>query len=206
MRLTQHLGWMAFCVILAGGLVGCSRDPNVRKQKYFESGNRYYQKGQYREAAIQYGNALQVDPRFAPAHFRLGLVDEKLGAWNMAYSELATAVDLQPEFLKARLEMGNMLLAAGQLDRVKEQVEFILRRDPANVDGEQLLANLYAAQDKTDDAVREMRKAIDLAPDRPSSYINLAVLLINQKKLAEAERNLKRPLNSIQNPPHHCWP
>jgi cellulose synthase operon protein C len=195
MRLKQHLGWMAICVIVAPGLIGCSRDPNVRKQKYFESGNRYYQKGQYREAAIQYGNALQVDPRFAPAHFRLGLVDEKLGAWNMAYSELATAVDLQPEFLKARLEMGNMLLAAGQLDRVKEQVEFVLRRDPANVDGEQLLANLYAAQGQTENAVREMRKAIDLAPRRSSSYINLAVLLVDEKKMAEAEENLHKAMD-----------
>ena len=195
MRLTQHLGWLAICIMVAGGLSGCSRDPNVRKQKYFESGNRYYQKGQYREAAIQYGNALQVDPRFAPAHFRLGLVDEKLGAWNLAYSELATAVDLQPDFLKARLELGNILLAAGQLDRVKEQVDFILHRDPANVDGEQLLANLYAAQGQTENAVREMRKAIDLAPSRPSSYINLAVLLIDQKKMAEAENNLRRALD-----------
>ena len=50
---------LLLCVAL-GLLVGCSRDPNVRKQKYLESGNRYFQQGKYREAAVQYQNALQV--------------------------------------------------------------------------------------------------------------------------------------------------
>jgi hypothetical protein len=55
-----------FCAVLAvcfftGMFTGCSRDPNVRKQKYLESGERYYEKGKYREAAIQYENAIQVD-------------------------------------------------------------------------------------------------------------------------------------------------
>jgi len=27
----------------ASVLIGCSRDPNVRKQKYFESGQRYFE-------------------------------------------------------------------------------------------------------------------------------------------------------------------
>jgi hypothetical protein len=40
------------CSLLAIALTGCSRDPNVRKQKYFESGERYFNKAKYREAAI----------------------------------------------------------------------------------------------------------------------------------------------------------
>jgi Tfp pilus assembly protein PilF len=54
--------------ITLGLLAGCSRDPNVRKQKYLESGQCYFEKAKYREAAIQYSNAIQVDPRFADAH------------------------------------------------------------------------------------------------------------------------------------------
>ena len=50
---------------LAAFVTGCSRDPNVRKQKYLESGERYFAKGKYREAAIQFANAVQIDPQFA---------------------------------------------------------------------------------------------------------------------------------------------
>jgi Tfp pilus assembly protein PilF len=68
---------------------GCSRDPEVRKQKYFESGSRYFDKGKYREAAIQYSNALQVDSRFAQAHYQLGQTYLKLHDWNRAFQELS---------------------------------------------------------------------------------------------------------------------
>ena len=30
--------------------LSCSRDPNVRKQKYLDSGKRYFEKAKYREA------------------------------------------------------------------------------------------------------------------------------------------------------------
>ena len=41
--------------------VGCHRDPNVRKQKYLESGKRYEASGKYKEATIQFANAIKLD-------------------------------------------------------------------------------------------------------------------------------------------------
>ena len=40
-------------LLLVGSLIpflftACSRDPNVRKQKYVESGDRYFEKAKYR--------------------------------------------------------------------------------------------------------------------------------------------------------------
>ena len=35
--------------LAALALVSCSRDPNVLKQKYLQSGNKYYEKGKYKE-------------------------------------------------------------------------------------------------------------------------------------------------------------
>src|SRR5450755_2659293 len=81
--------------IVAALLTGCSRDPTVRKQKYFESGQRYYEKGQYREAAIQFSNAIQQDPRYADAHFQLGRTYLKLQDWMHGYQELGRTVELQ---------------------------------------------------------------------------------------------------------------
>ena len=55
-RLRNHraaLGAVALLLSLAL-LSGCHRDPNVRKHKYLESGERYSAQGKYREAAIQF--------------------------------------------------------------------------------------------------------------------------------------------------------
>ena len=59
-------------------LTSCNRDPNVAKKRYVESGNKYFQKGKYREAALMYRDALQKDKRFGEAHYRLGLTYFKM--------------------------------------------------------------------------------------------------------------------------------
>ena len=46
------------------GLVSCSRDPNVVKKKFLDSANRYFEKGRYKEAVIQYKNALKRDAKY----------------------------------------------------------------------------------------------------------------------------------------------
>src|SRR5947209_2344943 len=89
---------LAFLCALA--LTGCSRDPNVKKQKYLESGKRFMQSQKYREAAIQFSNALQVDNKFADAHFELAQAYGKMGNWSSAYRELVRTVDIDPSNAK----------------------------------------------------------------------------------------------------------
>ena len=42
------------CSLLASVFTGCTRDPNARKQKYFDSGDKYFAEGKYREAFDQW--------------------------------------------------------------------------------------------------------------------------------------------------------
>src|SRR3981081_3084688 len=91
--------------VLAALCTCCSRDPNVRKQKYLESGQRYFDKGQYREAEIQFENAIQVDSRFADAHYKLALAAMKLQQWPTAYQELLATVQLHTAQYGARADM-----------------------------------------------------------------------------------------------------
>src|SRR5271169_4626205 len=77
-------------------LVSCSRDSDVRKVKYLESGQRYAEKGKYREAVIQFRNAIQVDPDYAAAHYQLAQVYMKMQEWMPANQELNRTVELQP--------------------------------------------------------------------------------------------------------------
>ncbi len=52
-------------------IAGCSSDPNVHKQKAFDSGNKYFDAGKFPEACIEYQNVIQIDPKFTAAHERL---------------------------------------------------------------------------------------------------------------------------------------
>src|ERR1700686_2924210 len=111
-------------------LTGCSRDPNVRKQKFLESGNRYRDKGKLREAAIQYAKALQIDPRFAEAHYQLGEIYLKLKEYNQAYAELSRTVDLAPENYRAHVDLANLLIAGGQAKQAQPHLDLLREKQP----------------------------------------------------------------------------
>src|SRR4029077_10560208 len=53
-------------------VAACSRDPLTASRKYLASGDEYAQAGQYKEAAIEYRNALKASPKSATPHLRLG--------------------------------------------------------------------------------------------------------------------------------------
>ena len=74
-------------------VAGCSRDPNVRKQKYLASGKRYEDAGKLKEAQIQFLNALKVDHNFGDAHYELAKIYLKSGSIKEGYGELMRTVD-----------------------------------------------------------------------------------------------------------------
>lgn len=177
-------------------VTGCTRDPNVRKQKYLESGKRYFTKGKYREAAIQFSNALRIDSAFADAHYQLALCDLKLGSVQNAYIELSRTVQLQPDNLQAQLDLGDVLLVGRQADKAAERADYILSRDPGNVAAHVLKADANASLRQFDQAITEMNTAIQLDPKRSSSYLNLGVLeAAKAPDSAAAENDLKKAID-----------
>src|SRR5579863_4002028 len=89
-----RIGVIVTIALLA--LVSCTRDPNVAKQRYLESGNKYFEKGRYKEARIKYLNALQKDMRFGPAYYGRGMAELKLGSLVPAVLSFRRAIELLP--------------------------------------------------------------------------------------------------------------
>src|SRR6201997_2752763 len=180
--------------LLASLLRGCSRDPNVRKQKYFESGQRFFEKSKFREAAIQYSNAIQVDPRFADAHYRLALTYLRLGEVNRGFQELQRTVELQPDNYAARVDIANMLIAAKFFKEAQEQLDILTAKQPSNPDVHMALANFKARQGDLPAAMQEMQTAIKLDPTRSEAFLNYAIMQIQAQQYDAAEASLKKAI------------
>ena len=58
-------------VVLIVVAFGCQTNPEVAKQEYLKSGDRYVADKKYFEAIVQYRNALQQDPKFGEARRKL---------------------------------------------------------------------------------------------------------------------------------------
>ena len=201
MRRSSYFRLLLALGLMAAILTGCSRDPNVRKQKYFESGQRYYDKAQYREAVIQFLNATQIDSGFAAAHYQLAQSYIKLQDWQHAYQEISRTLELQPDNYKAHADMANMLSAdyastnnPSDLTNAKEHTDLLLQKQPDDPDTHIAVANLLNAEQKYPEAVVEIQKAIALAPDRGDSYLNLALVQTKTGQFDAAEANYKKAI------------
>jgi len=169
------LGVVALLLSLAL-LSGCHRDPNVRKQKYLESGQRFSAQGKDREAAIQFANALKIDKNFADAHYALAQTYLHMGAWSTAFGELQRTVNLQPDNYKARVDLGNFLLAGNRIDEAQAQANAVMAAQPNNADAHALLSRIAAKRGKKDIALAEIHRALELAPNDATLHETLALL------------------------------
>jgi cellulose synthase operon protein C len=197
-------------LLLAGFLIpvlltGCNRDPNARKQKFLESGNRYRDQNKLREAAIQYANAVQVDPRFAEAHYQLGETYLKLRDYNRAFVEFSRTVEITPDNFQAHAEIANMMIAVATTNRnpdgsinhdylkqAQPHLDVLRAEQPDNPETRVAWANFYAAQDNLPAALQEMQKAVAVDPGRAESYLGLALLQLRANLPDQAEINFKK--------------
>jgi tetratricopeptide (TPR) repeat protein len=182
-------------LIAAALLVGCHGDPNVRKQKYLESGKRYSTEGKYREAAIQFSNALKVDNGFPDAHYELAQAYVHLGQFSAAYGELARTVDLQPTNYKARIDLGNLLVAGGKIEDAQTQANAVGAAQPNNADVHALLSAIALKRGQRDQALNELHRTLELEPNRATFHEDLALLQASDPTMTSSvEDELKKSI------------
>jgi Tfp pilus assembly protein PilF len=90
-----------------------SSDPREKKAKHLEKGETYLAGSKYKEAIIEFKNAVQLDPKDAQAHYKLGLAYLKLGSMpniQEAFRELTKSVELDPDIVDAQLKLGLLYL------------------------------------------------------------------------------------------------
>src|SRR6266436_6592648 len=181
-----------FLLIVSLMFSACSRDPNVRKQKFVAQGDAYFNAGKYPEAQISYSRALQLDPRYVVALYKSAQCSERLGNWNNAYRELLRVVELEPENWPAHLDLGKIYLGGGKPQEAKERALLILRSSPKDVDAKMLLSESDAVLGNQKDALSEAREAVDLEPGQAKVYLNLAILQQKGGAFGEAEATFRK--------------
>lgn len=180
--------------VIAGMLLsGCRGNPSVRKQRYLESGDRFNSEGKFKEASIQYLNALRFDEDFAEAHYGLAQAYERLGQFSAAREELERTVDSQPTNSQARIELGNLLCASNRPEEARAQATAVLQAEPDNPDAHALLSAIAAGLGQGSQALLEIQRALKLDPRRAAFHDNLALLQAGDPdKTSSVEAELKQ--------------
>jgi len=173
-------------------LVSCSSDPATQKRKYLNSGESYFKAAKYQEAVIQFRNALEIDPRFATAHYQLGRTYLALKNPASAYRETNEAVTLDPGNADAQLQFAALLIGRGQLGQAQAVAQKVLAAEPGNARAHAILGEAHTLAGDFSKAIQEFLKAVELDPQRIENYAALGAAYGAAGRLSEAESAYKK--------------
>lgn len=179
-------------LIVALTVAACSGDPAVRKQKYLESGNKYFSDAQYSSAVIEYRNAIEIDPKFGEARKRLAQTYARVGDGSHALDEYVRAADLLPKDIETQLAAGSYLLATRKFQEAANRADAALALEPTNIPALLLRGNALAGLNVFDEALKAVEQAIQLDPSRGTSFTHLGLVELARGQRPEAEEAFKK--------------
>jgi tetratricopeptide (TPR) repeat protein len=124
------------------------------------------------------------------SYFRAGITSLRANDPQGAEQGYRKALALNPENVKAHVDLAYLLLNRGAIEEGLTHVNEALRLDPNNVEARFNLGLAMLLQKKPGDAAAQFEKVIGIEPDYAEAHYRLGVLLAEQKKVEEALSHL----------------
>ena len=185
-------------VMMLSGL-GCDwRTPDEKIAKHRERAETYMKNGQYPEAIIAYQNIAQLDPNSSDVHYRMALAYLKHGtipSLQGAFAELTRTVTLDKTNEDAQLKLGELYLLDHEPAKARDQADIVLASSPQNVEGLTLRGRSLLSEQKYQEGVVELKKALALDPKNIQIYIDLARVYFTMNDRLAAQSSLQKALS-----------
>jgi len=195
-ELRNALGWTLFQEGRTGDAVPEYRRALTAKPDHAKAHNNLalalVELGQLDEAAKHFEASLELEPK-AEIHSDLGFILVQLGRPEEALEHYRTALELDENCASAHINLAVTLVQAGRFAEAEGHYRKALPGRPT-AEAHNGLGYVLARQNRTDDAVVEFRKALDVDPKYTPACNNLAEALAKQGKLEEAESYYRRSL------------
>jgi tetratricopeptide (TPR) repeat protein len=189
---------LLFLVLLTLFAAACG--PEAKKKKALEGGNKYFAKGQYKQARLMYLNAIKADPRFGEAYYKLALTNLSLGAYAEAVGNLQRTVEMQPENLDAHSKLADIYLNVyssnpaknkNYLNDIRDLAARMEKRGKGSFEELRLRAFIALADAKPQEGLALFREADKKKPDQPVLQLTIARTMLALKQNDEASAYIR---------------
>ncbi|HEV8391446.1 MAG TPA: tetratricopeptide repeat protein [Dongiaceae bacterium] len=182
------------CAIAALLLLAACDSPQEREAEYLKNGKALYESGDLSKAAIEFRNALQINPAGAEAKYFTGLIYEKKGNLPRAISAYQEVALQDPNNRDVQLKLGQYALMNGDAAEASMRADRLIALDSSKPDGHTMKAAAFMIMGKLTEAETEAKAALALHPNDEDATIVLASQRARQGKFDEAEAIVKEAL------------
>lgn len=147
--------------------------------------------------------ALALDPALASAHVALGnIIYQYDWDWSRSEKEFRRALDLDANNVGAHRGLGTLLTRTGRAAEARAEMARVHELDPRHPGGSDaaLGAGFRLRNEKNyDQAIAQMRKALELDPSVARAHFQLGLTLVEAGKLDEGITELENAVRLAQN-------
>ncbi len=179
-------------LIVLIGLAGCST-PQEKAQKFYDKGMTLLDTDPGK-AKLEFQNALQMKKDMTEAIYGLALVAEKQSEWKTCYALLNQVLDAQPKHVDAIIKIGQLFLAAGELEKAKERANYASQISPENAGVLLLNASIALKENDLKSAIAKANQVLQKDNRNADAYLLLASASNTQKNIPEALGFLEKGL------------
>jgi tetratricopeptide (TPR) repeat protein len=180
-------------------LSGCGGKAE-RLEKYMSKGIEHFEAENYEKAQLEFKNVLQIEPKTADAYFYLAKIYESQKELPKAYSLYLKVVELDPDHREARAKLVRLHMyiatirqAQGDKDAAKEemakaqdQVDEIIKRNPADAEAQTLAAAIVFRDGNSDAAISKIQQILQDSPGQADASSMLGLIYQKQEKFDDA--------------------
>jgi tetratricopeptide (TPR) repeat protein len=169
--------------ILWSHTLACTADNEVVRDGL---GAAVLQKGRTDEAISQFQYALQINPNYERAHFRLASALLQKGRVDEAIAQFLDALEIDPDRGEVHNSLGCALLRQGRVAEAAGHFQKALQLNPDYPQAHYNLGNILLEKGSVDDAIAQYQYALQIKPDYAQAQVNLGGALLQKGRVDEA--------------------
>ncbi|MEN6449004.1 MAG: tetratricopeptide repeat protein [Thermoguttaceae bacterium] len=150
------------------------------------------------KAMAEYREAIRLKPRYAEAHFNLGVALDAAGDFRAAEEQYREAVAIEPDYAYALNNLGNVLMLTGRLDEALQRCRRAAEILPTFAQAHYSVGEIWLLRGRPELAVERFRRATTLLPDYLEAQCRYGETLAATGRPADAAAAYRRALDLAQ--------
>jgi putative PEP-CTERM system TPR-repeat lipoprotein len=154
-----------------------------------------YRQQKFEDARILLESSIQASPHIL-SYFFLGLSYYGLEQYELALNQFQKALDINPDFERARTLVAVTLLKQGRFDDAITEIRKVVSRNPRNAYAYNILGSALLARGDYDDGMVALNRATEIDPELADAHLKKGLFQLSQGEAIAGESDLIRAVEA----------